>query len=238
VCVPYAGGGVPAFRGWPERLPNVDVGIVQLPGRAGRLRDPLITVVADAAAEVADALSRLPACPTILFGHSLGALIAFEAARQLSTSGAAPLALFVSGRRGPALPNVSPPIADLPTPEFLDQVRLRYGALPDAVLADPDLVRILVPGLRADFAMLESYRYEPGVPLDCPIVACAGSADPHATRPELEAWRPETRRRFAVRTFTGGHFYLQDEREALIGFVAGQLTVLLCAAARLTVSPR
>jgi surfactin synthase thioesterase subunit len=215
----------------------MEVGVVQLPGRAGRLREPLLTSLRDAASEVAEAISRLPACPTVLFGHSLGALIAFETARQLSTFGAAPLALFVSGRRGPALPNPLPPIADLPVDDFLNEVRRRYGALPDAVLADPELVRLLIPGLRADFAMLESYRYQAALPLDCPIVACSGSSDPHATSAELEAWRGETRRRFSARTFGGGHFYLHEEREALIGLIAGQLTVLLGAMARLTVSP-
>lgn len=238
VCVPYAGGGVATFRGWPERLSSMEVGVVQLPGRAGRLHEPLVTCLAEAAAAIASAIHRLPPRPTVLFGHSLGALIAFETARQMEASGTPPLGLFVSGRRGPALPNRFPPIADLPTGEFLDEVRRRYGALPDAVLADPELIRLLVPGLRADLAMLESYRYEPGAPLDCPIVACSGVADPHATHAELEAWRAETRRRFTVRTFTGGHFYLHDERDALTGLIAGQLTVLLGAMARLTVSPR
>jgi surfactin synthase thioesterase subunit len=214
----------------------MEIGVVQLPGRAGRLREPLLTSLPDAASGLAQAISELPARPTVLFGHSLGALIAFEAARQLSAAGAVPLALFVSGRRGPGLPNPLPPIADLPIDEFLDEVRHRYGALPDAVLADPDLVRLLVPGLRADFAMLESYEYRPGPPLDCPIVACSGSSDPHAPLSELDAWSRETKRRFSIRTFCGGHFYFQQERDAVTGLIAGQLTVLLGAMARWTVS--
>jgi medium-chain acyl-[acyl-carrier-protein] hydrolase len=142
--------------------------------------------------------------------------------------------MFVSGRRGPSLPDPLPPVANLPTDEFVTEVRRRYDAVPDAVLADPELTQLLVPGLRADFAMLESYRYEPATPLDCPIVACGGASDPHASRQELEAWRRQTRSRFSVHTFGGGHFYLQHEREAVTALVAAQLSVLLGAMSRWT----
>jgi medium-chain acyl-[acyl-carrier-protein] hydrolase len=113
-------------------------------------------------------------------------------------------------------------------------VRQRYDAIPDAVLADADMMQLLLPGLRADFAMLETYRYEPGAPLPCPIVACGGAADRHASRLELDAWRRETRSRFSLHTFGGGHFYLHDEREAVTTLLANQLTVLVGAMARWT----
>jgi medium-chain acyl-[acyl-carrier-protein] hydrolase len=232
ICIPHAGGGVASFRGWAERLHAAEVGIVQLPGRGSRLRDPLVQSLGDAATGVADAISGSFPRPTVLFGHSLGALIAFEAARRLRERGWPLLALFVSGRRGPVLADPQPAIAHLPTGDFVRQVRQRYDAVPDAVLADPEMMQLLVPGLRADFAMLENYRYEPGPPLPCPIVACGGSADPHASRLELEAWKSETKSRFGVHTFAGGHFYLHDEREAVTALIANQLSVLIGAMAR------
>jgi medium-chain acyl-[acyl-carrier-protein] hydrolase len=169
VCVPHAGGGVATFRGWPERLANAEVGIAQLPGRGSRLREPVVTTLVDAAAGVADSIAAAPASPTVLFGHSLGALIAFEVAKRLRDRGWPLLALFVSGRRGPSLPDPLPPVSGLPADAFVVEVRRRYDAIPDAVLADGDLMQLLLPGLRADFAMLEGYRYEPATPLGCPL---------------------------------------------------------------------
>lgn len=234
ICVPHAGGGVATFRGWPEQLPVADVGIAQLPGRGSRLREPLLDSLVDAASGVADSIAASPAYPTVLFGHSLGALIAFEIAKRLRDRGWPLMALFVSGRRGPSLPDPLPPVARLPTEAFVAEVRRRYDAVPDAVLADPDLMQLLLPGLRADFAMLEGYRYEPAAPLGCPLVACGGASDPHASREELEAWRREARGRFNVHTFAGGHFYLHDERVSVTAMLANHLTVLLGAMARWT----
>jgi medium-chain acyl-[acyl-carrier-protein] hydrolase len=120
----------------------------------------------------------------------------------------------------------------LPADEFVSEVRRRYDAVPDAVLADADMMQLLLPGLRADFAMLEGYRYEAAAPLACPIVALGGAADPHATLPELDAWRRETTGRFSVQMFEGGHFYVQQEREAVTALIANRLTVLVGALSR------
>jgi medium-chain acyl-[acyl-carrier-protein] hydrolase len=232
ICVPHAGGGVATFRGWQERLGLAELGVVQMPGRGSRLREPAVQSLADAAAGVVDSLLALPQYPTVLFGHSLGALIAFEAARGLRDQGWPLLALFVSGRRAPFLADPLGPLATLPTDDFVREVRRRYDAVPDAVLADADMMKMLVPGLRADFAMLEGYRYEPAAPLPGPIIALGGSSDPHATLPELEAWRRETRARFSVHTFEGGHFYVQQEREAVTALISNQLSVLVGAMSR------
>lgn len=234
VLVPHAGGSVATFRGWAERLPIAEVGVVQLPGRGSRLREPLVSSLTQAAASVVDAITVLPAYPTVVLGHSLGALIAFEAARGLRDRGWPLLALFVSGRRGPSLPDPLAPISQLPAAEFVAEVRRRYDAVPDAVLGDPDLMQLLLPGLRADFAMLESYQYESRPPLMCPVVACGGAGDPHASRDDLEAWRHETRGRFSVHTFGRGHFYFQEEREAVTALIANQLSVLMSAMGRWT----
>jgi surfactin synthase thioesterase subunit len=232
IAVPYAGGGVSAFRGWQDRLPVSEVSIVELPGRGGRLREPLLQSLPQAAADVAEAIVRQPGHPTVLFGHGVGALIAFEAARRLRDRGWPLLALFVSGRRGPGLPESLSPIAHLAIEQFLPEVSRRYGTMPGGVLSDPEVMPLTVPALRADLAMLESYRYVPAAPLECPIVACGGMADPLASRAELDAWRLETRGRFSVHTFRGGHFFLEEERDAVTALIANQTSVLVGAMTR------
>jgi surfactin synthase thioesterase subunit len=142
--------------------------------------------------------------------------------------------LFVSGRRAPALRDPEPPIAHLPAPVFLAEVRRRFDGLPDAALSDDESTPLLVRALRADFAMAEGYRYEQAAPFDCPIVACGGAADPHASRSDLDAWRTETRSRLSVHTFAGGHLYLERERAAVTARVANHLSVMLGALARCT----
>jgi surfactin synthase thioesterase subunit len=234
VCVPYAGAGLSVFRGWDGRLPIAEVGIVQLPGRGSRLREPLLESVAAAADGVADAIVRQPAYPTVLFGHGLGALIAFESARRLRERGWPLLALFVSGRRAPAAHDGQPAISHLPTSLFAAEVRRRYGANADSVLGDSESMPLLLPGVRADFAMAETYCYEPAAPLQCPIVACAGGNDPSTSRADLDRWRSETRARLTTRTFAGGHLYLEQERAALTAVIANQWSVMLSALARLT----
>jgi surfactin synthase thioesterase subunit len=232
VCFPHAGGGLSTYRGWPERLPVAEVGIVQLPGRGSRLREPLLESVSEAANDVAETILRLPAYPTVFFGHDLGALMAFETARLLRVRAWPLLALFVSGRRAPALPDPLPPVADLPRDDLIAEIRRRYGAVPDAVFSEPELVPLLLAGLRADCVMQENYRYEPGPPLACPLMACGGASDAVATRADLEAWRNETCARFSLHTFRGGHLYLEEEREAVTAVVGNHLSVLVGAMTR------
>jgi medium-chain acyl-[acyl-carrier-protein] hydrolase len=234
VCVPYAGGGIDVFAGWADRLPACEVGIVQLPGRGSRLRDPLVDTVGRAAAAVAGAVAAMPAFPTVLFGHGLGALIAFETARRLRDRTWPLLGLFVSGQRAPALPPAQPSIAALPDAEFLAAFAARYEPAVRTTLGDPDLQLLLLPGMRADMAMAEQYLYEPSAPLDCPIAACGGSDDPYASREDMEAWSAATRARTSVHVFAGGHFYLLDERPAITRLIGNRLTVMLGALARST----
>jgi surfactin synthase thioesterase subunit len=234
VCVPHEGGGIATFRDWDERLPAAEIGVVQLPGRGSRLHERPVDSVAAAADAVADATVCLPAYPTVFIGHGLGALIAFEAARRLRDRRWPLLALFVSGRRAPDSADGNAAIGDLPDAPFVAEVRRRYGPLFDSVIGDAESLPLIVPGLRADVAMAEHYRYETAPPLDCPIVACAGASDPLVRRADLDGWKRETRGRFHVQTFCGGHLYLLQERAALTALIGNQLSVMLSALARLT----
>ena len=232
ICIPHAGGGVSSFRGWSERLGIAEVGIVELPGRGSRLREPVVESVAAAADGLVETMASGPAAPAALFGHGLGALIAFEAARKLEARGWPMLALFVSGRRAPSLPAAGPASSRLSLEQLVEEAQRRSDVIPLDAALDRDSIRLLIPGVRADFAMLDGYVYQPGAPLRCPIVACGAASDPEASRNDQAAWRAETSARFSLHVFAGDASYLQREREAVTALIANQLSVMVSALAR------
>lgn len=206
------------FRAWPKGLRGADVRPVQLPGRGGRFREAPYTQVRGLAVDACDGLKEHLAEPFALFGHSFGALVAFEVARELRRRGGPqPAHLFISGRRGPRRPDPVPPLHGLSDVRFLAEVRSRYGGIPDAILEEPELLALLLPTLRADLQAVETYTYEPDTPLEVPISAFGGLDDPWAGLEDLEAWRDETRGGFRITRFRGGHFYLNEsEAEAAL----------------------
>jgi medium-chain acyl-[acyl-carrier-protein] hydrolase len=223
-CFPHAGGSSAVFRSWPKVLTAVDVRAVQLPGRGGRFRERPLKRVRELAVAACDGLGPHFNEPFALFGHSLGALVAFEVARELRRRGGPqPVQLFISARRGPRRPDPVAPLHGLPDDQFLAQVRARYGGIPDVVLQEPELLALLLPTLRADLEAVETYSYEPEAPLDVPISALGGLTDPWATLEDLEAWRGETRAGFKLSRFPGGHFYLEESEAALLGELEAQL---------------
>jgi len=215
-CCPYAGGAANVFRTWPDRLPpETEVCAVELPGRWTRLREPPIasmsSLVEAAVAGLAPGLDR----PFALFGHSLGALIAFEIARQLRrTGGPSPTCLIVAGCHAPQVSTTHRPLYQLPTDEFLRVMNERYGGIPRAVLEDSELLRVILPAMRADIEAFETYSYSQEPPLDLPICAFGGLADTLAPPPSVHAWCHQTSVSFTSHMFHGGHFFFHDtERE-------------------------
>jgi medium-chain acyl-[acyl-carrier-protein] hydrolase len=226
LCIPYAGGTSAIFRGWADRLSDVALGFVHLPNRAPSRRAPADTTVADLATVLAATLTASgDERPCVLFGHSLGALIAFEAARRLA-GWPALAGLMVSGRRPPPFAESLPPIGRLADAEFLVAMQDRFSAIPPAVLAEPDVVALLLPMLRADMAMAEGYRYEPGPPLRGPLFVYGGEDDPHAPAAQMPRWAGETSGLFDVRLFPGGHFFIHSARDALLEALARDLARL------------
>lgn len=222
VCIPYAGGSVATFRNWAERLPDVELRLVQLPGRNPRHPRTGYETVEAIAARLADGLAAADSRPMALFGHSLGALIAFELARCLPVS-----ALVVAGRRAPSVTEQRPPLSDLPQPAFVAEVQRRYGdGIPAAVLGDPDLSALLLPVLRADLALIERHVHAPGSPLSCPIWVYGGADDAIAPPAELAAWARETASTCTVRQFPGGHFFIQSARDAVLEALRADLATL------------
>jgi medium-chain acyl-[acyl-carrier-protein] hydrolase len=222
VCVPYAGAGAAAYRSWPPLLPaRVELWAVEPPGRATRIAEPALGDLALLADELAAAVRAQVAGPFVLFGHSMGALLAFEVCRRLGRAGAPlPRHLVVSARRAPHIAHDRPPIASLPDAELARVLVERYDGVPAPVLREPELMALFLPTLRADIRALEAYRFEPGPPLALPITALAGDRDPNAPVAEVGAWREHTSARFALHTFEGGHFFIHARRAAVIEHLA------------------
>ncbi|MFD6391671.1 thioesterase II family protein [Nocardia sp. NPDC060259] len=213
VCLPPGGGSAAFYRELARHIgPGVDVAAVQYPGRQDRLGDPMITDLHQLADRIAADLLRQPSRPRALFGHSMGATVAYETARRLATAGQPVDQLIVSGR---------------PAPAFVENGRLHQGS--DAALIDdlerlatdpapvrllrtePGLADLVLPAVRADYQAVETYRHQPGTQLSCPVVALVSTEDPTTTLAQAEQWRTVTDGPFSIRTFPGGHFYLDEQ---------------------------
>ncbi|CBN59190.1 Type II thioesterase [Kamptonema sp. PCC 6506] len=223
-CLPYAGGGTSIFRLWPRELPsNVELCAIELPGRENRLREQPISnleILTDKLVEVF--LQHLDK-PFAIFGHSMGALIAYDLARKLQQRNVNPVYLFVSGRPAPNLPEIYSPIHLLPNAEFIEKLTKVYSAIPDVVLKDEELMELFLPVLRADLTLVETYIHCQVEPLDCPIFALGGLEDKEASHHYLAPWGEYTRSSFSVQMFPGGHFYLNENRQLLLQFLSETL---------------
>jgi medium-chain acyl-[acyl-carrier-protein] hydrolase len=223
-CFPYAGGNASIFRTWSSALPvDVEVCPVQLPGRSTRLMERLFTEMSPLVQVLAPALSSLLDKPFVIFGQSLGALIGFELARQLRRQyGVNPVRLFISAGRAPQIPRRDSPIHTLPPKEFLVEVR-RLNGIPKELLEHEELMEIVLPILRADFALYETYEYSAEPPLNCPISTFGGLQDGKVSRNDLEAWRDETTACSSLRMLPGDHFFLNTARPLLLQMISQEL---------------
>ena len=216
-CFAPAGSDASFFGPWRDRLrPEIDVCPVQLPGRGPRSSQTPYTRADELVRDLVTELRRWPDRPYAFFGHSLGAALAYEVACGLAAAEAiGPRALIVSGRRSPYTARRALRIFALPDDEFVAHL-VRLGGLPPAVLGRTELYRFLLPALRADFAVDESYAPQRPAPgLSCPVLAVTGTDDPLAGPADLAAWQEVTSGDFAQQAFAGGHFYLRPAPEEL-----------------------
>jgi medium-chain acyl-[acyl-carrier-protein] hydrolase len=228
-CFPYAGGGASSFYTWTNQLPSdVEIIGIQMPGLESRFHEPPIKSLKSVVNILAYAIYSQLDKPFAFFGHSLGAFISFELARQLSKQfSLKPVHFFVSGIRAPQIPNSKSPIHQLPKGAFLKELNRRYGGMIEEILQDPDLVQELLPGLRASFKMYESYKYVNGDPLDFPITAFGGLQDDTASQEDLEAWGKQTKRTFTLHMMPGNHFFIHLEREHFLQTLSNEVSKTL-----------
>ncbi|MFB6850433.1 thioesterase II family protein [Streptomyces sp. NPDC056373] len=212
ICFPHAGGAASAYVPLSRLLrPHVEVRAVQYPGRQDRRMETPVADIGELAAAVAQKLQdEETAAPYAFFGHSMGALIAYESARILEERGARPpRRLFLSARGAPG-PRRSPHDA-LPDDEAILAAVRRLGGTGVALLDDPELVAMVLPALRADYAALAAYSWTPREPLHMPVTVLCGDADPVVPVEEAAGWRAFTRAETEVRVFPGGHFYVDQQ---------------------------
>ena len=212
-CFTYAGGGTSFFNSWVASLPlTVEVCPIRPPGRESRLRERPYTRIAEMVPPLVEAMTSFLDKPFAFYAHSMGAIVAFETARQLRRLGLAqPKALLVSGCRAPQIPDPDPPIHHLPEAEFVAAMS-RLNGTPTAVLENKELLALLMPLLRGDFEAIETYVYEPEAALECGITAIGGDNDPKGNEAEITAWQAQTTGPFAQHTLPGDHFFIQDEQ--------------------------
>ncbi len=222
-CFPYAGAGAAVFSQWPDHLPpHIELCLPCLPARDARFGEPPDPNMDRIVASLTHEILPLARTPYALFGHSMGAFLAFDLAHDLSNRGHPPVHLFVSAQRGPRLPYPARPILPLPDDEFLAAIRARYDSIPEGVLAEKELMAMVLPMLRADFLLVENYRYRATARLACPITAFGGLNDSQITRPQLDAWSSETSAAFRLHMLTGGHLFLNSARPDLLSLIRAQ----------------
>jgi surfactin synthase thioesterase subunit len=228
ICAAHGGGAASAYDEWHRDLPDdVEVWAIQNPGRENRFLDPTVSsvgaIVAGAGPEVADLVRETDFA---LFGHCLGALVCYDLALWLRNRGhRQPRLLIASGRGAPDLVSPPPPGGPVYLMSDADLVRYirEYTAVSEELLANPELVELMLPAIRADAEADETYRHSPGEPFDFDLLAVGGRSDPEVPENDLLTWHKETRGTFACRVFPGGHFYLQACQADLLATICEML---------------
>ena len=226
-CLPFAGGGASTYRLWAPGLPSwIEVCPCQLPGREDRYREAAFTNLIALSRALSRELTPYLDKPYAIFGHSLGALLAFELARSLRHAQAPPpLAMLLSAYPAPHVPPERP-IHELPDVEFIEEMRRMQGT-PDKVLANREMMEFMLPILRADFQACDTYVNTPEPPLSCPFFMFGGAEDVDIGEPDLERWREHTAGTFTVEMLPGTHFFVQSQRDRLLAAIGGHLARLI-----------
>lgn len=224
-CFPHAGGGASAFRAWLNGISGADVLPLQPPARETRRREePIMRVDAlvECFADVVTAHTQ--GGPFAMYGHSLGALTAFETARELRRRGGPlPRHLVVSGSPAPQDSKHGRKVSTLPTPKLVKLLR-KLGGTPSWMLDDPEMLAMVLPAVRADFAVREDYRYRAEEPLDVPITVIASTKDPRAPLRQQRHWTAQSAAASAVVEIPGDHFAVFDQDASVLPVLASAVS--------------
>lgn len=224
ICFPHAGAGAGAYAEWAALVPpEIELAAVQLPGRQNRIAEDPVTAVGPLVKVLTQALRPVMDGPFSFFGHSGGAVLAFEVARALHAKGGPrPGRLFLSAQPAPGTAGTVKQLHDL-TDEDLAAEVVRLGGIEPEIAEDEDVMDALLPTLRADFDLWEHHEVGPGPRLSTPITVLSGALDPRAPRETLDAWREQTDGAFDVRLYPGGHFYFLHDPSELVRDISHEL---------------
>jgi medium-chain acyl-[acyl-carrier-protein] hydrolase len=223
-CFSCAGGTVEIFRRWAHLLPpDIELCGIELPGRGSRWAEPLRTDIQSLMDSFMPELMLWLDKPMSLLGHSLGALVSFETARQLRREGFEEIIdLFIASFRGPNTHSCNQRVTILPDPQIIEWLRHLKG-VPEKIMCNPSLMTTILPILRADLGIVETYEYTPGLPFNWPISVFAGISDPTIRRQDLGAWREHTSATFSLQMFPGGHFFLHSGEQKFLNVLSEML---------------
>lgn len=222
VCFPHAGGSASFYFPVSRALaPAVDVLAIQYPGRQDRRHEPCVDSIHGLADALAEELDGWFDRPVTFFGHSMGASLAYEVARRFEERGTVLHGLFASGRRAPS--TVREERVHLLDDDGLIEDISRLSGTDTQVLGDPEILRMILPSIRADYRAAETYRYVPGPRLSCPLTALTGDDDPQVTLDEARAWADHTSGPFDLKVYPGGHFYLNSQAPAVLSALKSHL---------------
>jgi medium-chain acyl-[acyl-carrier-protein] hydrolase len=226
-CLPYAGGGSSIFRGWSAILgTDIEVCPIELPGRGTRFREKPVNHLLSLAQAVCDGILPYLDRPFVLFGHSMGSLLGFEVLRNLQGRlGLKPLLFFAAGRNAAHIPEIKISY-DLPDAALMQRLQELNGT-PSGIMEHPEFKLLMMPTLRADFAISETYAYTEGPSLECPVIALGGVSDPETNVEGLDAWRQHTKSSFKLRIFPGEHFFLNTAKELMLQTMTEEMNMVL-----------
>lgn len=229
-CFPYAGGGAIIYRDWVSFLPSaVELWAAQPSGRGNRLKEAPATHIESLLDDLSNAQHLFFDKPFVFFGHSLGALVAFEMAHRLAIeNGLEPAHMIVSGRRAPQIPKTDAVTYNLPEDEFIEELR-RLNGTRSEILEHPELMKMVIPILRADFAVCDTYEYTAKPQLSCSMTALGGLQDKEVTPEDLQAWKDHTTGPFLLNILPGDHFFLHSAQATVLRIISRDIHKLMGA---------
>jgi len=227
-CFCYAGGNASTFLDWQSAMhPEIEICAIQLPGRGSRFHEPPLENFSELVATLSILIGKNSTLPFVFFGHSLGGLVAFELARNLRAQGfTMPQELFISGCPAPRYRGASKGLHRLPDDQLIDELK-RYNGTPQEILDNGELMKLVLPTIRADFSLVEDYKYRAEEILSVPITVLAGTSEERDSLVQVTGWSDETSETCRVQWFDGDHFFVNSDRDNVLIFLNSSLMPLL-----------